>query len=150
MFWCPFGCLFSSTQRRIKIDESQNAFLPYSETGRIRFRRARFQTLNSVSFFIGPHRVPGRELSEFLSAYYLCAKANSLSFSQNSPSLPQNSARLSEFPSRKQCSRNSIPPVSQKERLSPSLQKRPSHSASELQQMFQKVTDSGLSVWTSR
>ena len=59
-----------------------------------------------------PHRVPGRELSEFLSAYYLCAKANSPSFSQNSPSLPQNLVRLSEFPSPKQCSRNSIPPVS--------------------------------------
>ena len=41
--------------------------LGLSETGRIRFRRARFQTPNSVSFF-GPHRVPERELSEFLSA----------------------------------------------------------------------------------
>ena len=39
--------------------------------------------------FFCPHRVPGRELSEFLSAYYLCAKANSPSFPQNSPSLPQ-------------------------------------------------------------
>ena len=34
-----------------------------------------------------PHRVPERELSEFHSAYYLCAEANSPSFSQNSPSL---------------------------------------------------------------
>ena len=34
----------------------------------------------------------GRELSEFLSAYCLCGKANSLSFSQNAPSLAQNSA----------------------------------------------------------
>ena len=25
-----------------------------------------------VSEFFGPHRAPGRELSEFLSAYYLC------------------------------------------------------------------------------
>ena len=44
-----------------------------------------------LSEFFGPHRVPGRELStEFLSAYYLCAKADSPSFffSQNSPSLP--------------------------------------------------------------
>ena len=41
-----------------------------------------------LSEFFCPHRVPGRELSEFLSAYYLCAKA---SFRQNSPSLPQNS-----------------------------------------------------------
>ena len=41
-----------------------------------------------LSEFFGPHRVQERELSEFLSAYYLCAKANSPSFSQNSPSLP--------------------------------------------------------------
>ena len=34
--------------------------------------------------FFGAHWVPGSELSEFLSAYYLCAKANSPSFSQNS------------------------------------------------------------------
>ena len=37
-----------------------------------------------LSEFFRAHRAPGRELSEFLSAYYLCAKANS-------PSLPQNS-----------------------------------------------------------
>ena len=59
-----------------------------------------------------PHRVPGRELSEFLSAYHLCDNAYSLSFSQKSPSLPQNSVRLSEFSSPKHYSRNSIPPVS--------------------------------------
>ena len=44
-----------------------------------------------LSEFFGPHRLPGGKLSEFLSAYYLCAKANSPSFLQNSPSLPQNS-----------------------------------------------------------
>ena len=44
-----------------------------------------------LSEFFGAHRVPGSELSEFLSAYYLCGKANSPSFSQNSPSLPLNS-----------------------------------------------------------
>ena len=38
-----------------------------------------------VSQLFGPHRVPVRELSELLSAYCLCAKANSPSFSQNSP-----------------------------------------------------------------
>ena len=54
-------------------------------------------------------RVPDRELSEFLSAFYLCDKANSPSFLQNSLSLPQNSVRLSEFSSPKQYSRNSIP-----------------------------------------
>ena len=40
-----------------------------------------------------PHRVPGRVLSELLSAYYLCdkahSKAHSPSFSENSPSLPK-------------------------------------------------------------
>ena len=41
-----------------------------------------------LSEFFGPRRVPGRELSEFLSAYHLCAQANSPSFPQNSPSLP--------------------------------------------------------------
>ena len=33
-----------------------------------------------LSEFFGPHRVLERELGEFLSAYYVCAKANSLSF----------------------------------------------------------------------
>ena len=59
--------------------------------GRRQFRRVRFQAPSSVSIF-GFHRVPGNGLSEFLSAHYLCAKANSPSFiSQNSPSLLQNS-----------------------------------------------------------
>ena len=44
-----------------------------------------------LSEFFGSHRVRGRELSEFLSAYYLCVKVNSPSFSWNSPSLLQNS-----------------------------------------------------------
>ena len=64
----------------------------WSETGRIRFRRARFQTPSSVSFF-PPHRVPGRELSEFLSAYYLNAKATSPSFFAE---LTECAAELSE------------------------------------------------------
>ena len=52
-------------------------------------RTPRWRVSNrELSDFFGPHRVPGRELSEFLSAYYLCAKANSPSFSQNSLSLP--------------------------------------------------------------
>ena len=66
-----------------------------------------------LSELFGAHWVPVSELSEFVSAYYLCAKVNSPSLSQNSPSLPQNSVRLSEFSSPKQYSRNSIPPVSQ-------------------------------------
>ena len=44
-----------------------------------------------LSEFFWARWVPGSELSEFLSAYYLCANANSPSFWQNSPSLPQNS-----------------------------------------------------------
>ena len=43
-----------------------------------------------LSELFGPRR-PGRELSEFLSAYDLCAKATSLSSSQKSPSSLQNS-----------------------------------------------------------
>ena len=50
-----------------------------------------------LSGFFCPHRVPGRELSEVLSVDYLCAKANSPSFRQNLPSLPQNSVRLSSL-----------------------------------------------------
>ena len=55
-----------------------------------------------LSEFVGPLRVLGRELSEFLSAYYLCEKENLPSFSQNSLGLPQNSVRLTEFSSPKQ------------------------------------------------
>ena len=57
-----------------------------------------------LSEFFYPHRAPGRELSEFLATYYLCAKANSPSFCpQNSPSLAQNC----EFSLPKQDSGNS-------------------------------------------
>ena len=80
----------------------------FSEMGRIRFRRARFQTPNLVSVFC-PHRVPGREPLSSSQPTIFCAKVNSPSFSQNSPSLPQNSVRLSELSSPKQYSRNSIP-----------------------------------------
>ena len=45
------------------------------------------------------HRVPGRELSEFLSANKLCGKANSPSLSQNSPIFAVMTVRLSEFSS---------------------------------------------------
>ena len=38
------------------------------------------ESMVSLSEFFCPRRVPGKELSEFLSAYYLCAKANSPSF----------------------------------------------------------------------
>ena len=55
-----------------------------------------------LSEFFGAHWVPGSELSEFLSAYYLCAKANSPSFFAE---LTEFALKLSEFS-------NSIPPVS--------------------------------------
>ena len=43
-----------------------------------------------LSELFGPHWALGRELSEFPSAYYLCAKANSPSFClQNSVSSPR-------------------------------------------------------------
>ena len=46
---------------------------------------------SSVSFF-WPSQSSGRELSEVLSAYHLCAKrAHRVFFSQDSPSLAQNS-----------------------------------------------------------
>ena len=82
-----------------------------SETGRSRFRRVRFQAPNSVSSmalteFRGENSVSS-------SQPLICVpKRTHRVFSQNSPSLPQNSVRLSEFSSPKQYSRNSIPPVS--------------------------------------
>ena len=66
--------------------------LRWSETGQIRFRRAQFQTPSSVSFLA--HQVPGRELSEFLSAFCLCAKVNSPSFFAE---LTEFAVKLREF-----------------------------------------------------
>ena len=51
-----------------------------------------------LSEFFCPHRVLERELSEFLSAYYLCAKVNSPSFSQNSPSSLFRNSTLQRMP----------------------------------------------------
>ena len=64
--------------------------------------------------FLGSHRVPGRELSEFISAYFLCAKSELTEFLAE---LTEFAAELSEFSLPKQYSRNSIPPVSQQSRL---------------------------------
>ena len=73
----------------------QQQLLTFFTPGSPKFHRRRaesgFTEYGELREFFGPHRVPGRELSEFLSAYYLCAKANSPSFSQNSPSFSQNS-----------------------------------------------------------
>ena len=79
-------------------------FFFFPETGRIRFRHP------ELSDFFGPHRAPGGELSEFLSAYHLCAKANSLSlFAELTEVAVKLSEQRGEFSSPKQYSRNSIP-----------------------------------------
>ena len=83
------------------------------ETGRIRFRRVQFQTPISVSFF-WPHRVPGQNSVSSSQPNICVPKRTHRVFSQNSPSLPQNSVTLSEFSPLRQYSRNSIPPVSYK------------------------------------
>ena len=75
----PLVAASAFVRRTVQVTIGSDEGVRSSEKGRTRFRRARLQTPNSVSFS-GPHRVPGRELSEFLSAYYLCAKANSPSF----------------------------------------------------------------------
>ena len=62
-----------------------------------------------LSQFFTAHQVPGRELSEFLSAYDLCAKANLPTFFAE---LAEFAEELSKFSLPKQCSRKSVPPVS--------------------------------------
>ena len=91
-----------------------------SETGRIRFSESTVSSTELSEFFLALTEFPGTELSEFLSAYYLCANANSPSFLAE---LTEFAAELSEFSSPKQYSRNSIPPVphSKESRISPSL-----------------------------
>ena len=61
-----------------------------------------------LSELFGPHRVLGRELSEFLSGYWLCAKSNLPSFFAE---LTELAAELTELSLPKQYSRNSIPPI---------------------------------------
>ena len=58
--------------------------------------------------FFGAHRVPGRELSEFLSAYYLWCQSELTEFLAE---VTEFAAELSEFSLPKQYCRNSIPPV---------------------------------------
>ena len=85
-----------------------------SETGRIRFRRARFQFSNTElgEFFLALTEFRGESSVRFLSAYYLCDKANSPSFFfAELTEFAPNSVRLSDFSLPKQCSRDSIPPV---------------------------------------
>ena len=87
---------------------SDHGFRPFSlsKLGRLRFRRARFQTLSSASAFA---------LTEFRGESSVSSfQPNSPSFSQNSPSLPK---KISEFPLPKQHSRNSTPPISQSQSM---------------------------------
>ena len=66
----------------------------FPETGRIWFRRARFQTPNSVSFFALTEFRGENSVSS--SQPIICVtKRTHRVFLQNSPSLPQNSVRLS-------------------------------------------------------
>ena len=60
-----------------------------------------------LSEFFGPHRAPGRELSEFLSAYDLCQSEVTEFFAE----LTEFAAELSQSSLPKQYSRNSIPPA---------------------------------------
>ena len=68
-----------------------------------------------ITEFFCPHRVPGRELSEFLSAYYFVCKSELTEFLAE---LTKFAAELSEFSLPKQYSQNSIPPVSYQRLLS--------------------------------
>ena len=62
-----------------------------------------------LSEFFGPHRVPGRGLSEFTrSPLFVCKCELTESFAE----LTEFAAELSEFSLPKQYSRNDIPPVS--------------------------------------
>ena len=54
-----------------------------------------------LSEFRCPHQVPGRELSELLSANHLCAKARSPRLSKNSLSLPKDSWQAPDAPSKR-------------------------------------------------
>ena len=54
--------------------------------------------------FVGPHRVAGRGLSELLSAFSLCAKANSPSYFFFIAELPEFGTELSEVSLPKQYS----------------------------------------------
>ena len=82
----------------------------FSETGRIRFRRVVSNT--ELREFFGLTEFRGASSVSFFQPIICVPKRTHRVFSQNSPSLPANSMRLSEFSSPKQYSWNSSPPVS--------------------------------------
>ena len=63
-----------------------------SETGRIRCRRVTVSDTELCEFFLALTELRGRELIEFLSAYCLCAKANTEFFAE----LTEFAPKLSE------------------------------------------------------
>ena len=96
-------------------DTDKLGWILNSETGRIRFRRVRFQTPSSVSFFIFSGLIEFSGANSVSSSQpIICVQTRTHRVCLNSPSLPQNSVRLSEISSPKQYSRNSIPPISHK------------------------------------
>ena len=78
--------------KKLRRDEEE------SETGRIRFRRVQFQTPSSVSFFALTEIRGESELTAFFAE------------------LTELATELSAFSLPKQCSRNSVPPISQREK----------------------------------
>ena len=90
---CLLGALEIQNRKasNIGVDGVKAKFLFFSETDRKCFRRGRFQSPSSVSFlalaeFQGPNSVSSSQ-----PIMCVCASANSLSFLQNSPSLPKSS-----------------------------------------------------------
>ena len=79
------------------------------ETGRLRFRRARFQTPNSVIFFLALTELRGENSVSSSHFFCSCAKDKLTEFFAE---LTEFAAELSEISSPKQHSRNSIPLVS--------------------------------------
>ena len=84
--WCPNGYQNKRVPNVNFVKLKKN--LPFWHPSALKPLWVLLKSETGLSEFFGPHRVPGRELSEFLSAYYLCAETNSPSFAQNSPSLP--------------------------------------------------------------
>ena len=102
----------SEPRRHVAFSFQGGGFRPLSETGRIWFRRVRFQTPNSVSFsglteFRGANWV--RRRTQWVPLSLLCVCQSELT--EFLAELTEFAAELSEFSLPKQYPRNSIPPV---------------------------------------
>ena len=80
---CPDICRMLKMKHAVLQD---CGFLLVSETGRIKVSESTVSN-TELSEFFGPHRLPGSELSEFLSAYYFVCQSE----------LTEFSAELTEF-----------------------------------------------------